>query len=218
MKNVLALALLVCALFTQTATAQVSDKYRYLINATNEIHKAVSQSAAPDRAALLIATAAACSALTRLLEDKQFERDLLQLAERAPSSQQRRDQLRRELDLFILEFLRVEETWLREAGVDERAAKDILWSAGIFRTAVDSKIDPKHVLGVIGKLREDVCKGSRAIQDEEDSAKRWAKVRKWSFRLGGVTLIAVDIGSSVITGPVAAGSAAIGAAVAGWPE
>ena len=115
-------------------------------------------------------------------------------------------------------FLRVEERWLRDAGLEERVAKEILWSASTFRNSIDAVVDPKYVLNVISKLRADICEGSRKLQVEEDGAKRWATVRKWSFRIGGVTLIAVDVSTSAVTGPVAAASAAIGAAVAGWNE
>lgn len=218
MKKLLLLTLVACLLPATSALAQISDKYRYLINATNEMNSVVSQSALPDRAALLKVTSQACGALSTLLDDKQFNTELFRLGDRAASSQRQREQLKRELDLFISQFLRVEEEWLRAAGLDERAAQDLLWSAGMFRMSLDAKLDPKQILNAIATLRSEVCDGSRRLQAEEDSAKRWAMVRKWSFRIGGVTLIAVDVGSSLITGPVAAGSAAIGAAVAGWTE
>jgi len=212
------LLVLACVFASSSAHSQSSDKYKYLINATNAMNAVVSQSPALDRGELIKVTSQACTALSMLLGDKQFNADLFRMGERQYVSQQQRDQLKRELDLFISQFLRVEEAWLRSAGLEERAAKEILWSAGMFRMSIDSKFDPKQILITIDKLRSEVCDGSRRLQAEEDSAKRWALARKWSFRIGGVTMIAVDVGSSVVTGPVAAGSAAIGAAVAGWTE
>lgn len=197
---------------------QVSTKYPYLVNATNQMSATIAQSAAPERTALIRVTTQACQALSMLLEDKQFQRDLSRLNDQMPASARERAQLKRELDLFVSSFLRVEERWLREAGLEERVAKEILWSASMFRNSVDADVKPEHVLNVVSKLRADVCDGSRKLQSEEDSAKRWAMVRKWSFRIGGVTLIAVDVGTAAVTAPVAAASAAIGAAVAGWSE
>lgn len=197
---------------------QVSAKYPYLVNATNQMSVIVGQSTAPDRAALLSVTAQACNALSMLLEDRQFHSDLSRLSDQVPASVKERAQLKRELDLFASSFLRVEERWLREAGLDEQAAKEILWSASMFRNSVDDDVNPEGILNVISSLRAEVCEGSRRLQSEEDSAKRWAMVRKWSFRIGGVTLIVVDVGTSAVTAPVAAASAAIGVAIADWGE
>lgn len=207
---------------TSIAWGQSSDKYRYLVNATNEMSKIVGQSAAPDRDALLRVTAQTCNALSILLEDKQLHEDLSRLYDQVPASSGERDQLKRELDIFASSFLRIEERALRDAGVEERTAKEILWSASMFRNSIDADVTPKYLLEIISNLRAEVCQGARKLQSEEDSAKRWATVRKWSFRIGGVTLIAVDVGgaaiSAGISAPVAAGSAAIGGAVAGWSE
>jgi hypothetical protein len=224
--------LIIVALLTVSSVGlgQSSDKYSYLVNATNQMSATVGQSAAPDRAALLNVTTQACNALSTLLEDKQFHQDLSRLNDQVPASRQERAQLKRDLDLFVLSFLRIEERSLRDAGLEESAAKEILWSASMFRSSIDVAAKPEYVLGTIAKLRSDVCNGSRKLQSEEDSAKRWAMVRKWSFRIGGVTLIAVDVGGAAIAAgttagttapiiaPIAAGSAAIGAAVAGWTE
>jgi hypothetical protein len=97
--------------------------------ATKEMSAAVAKSAVPDRASLLRVTAQACNALSTLLEDKQFHQDLSRLNDQGPASMHERAQLKRELDLFVSSFLRVEERWLRDAGLEERVAKEILWSA-----------------------------------------------------------------------------------------
>jgi hypothetical protein len=137
-------------------------------------------------------------------------------------SRQKRKQLKRELDLFALTFLRTEEDWLRNAGLEERVTKEILWSASMFRNSVDADVTPKYVLDTIYKLKTDVCDGSRKLESEEDSAKRWAMVRKWSFRIGGAMFMVVDVAASVassaVTAPIVAGSIALGAEVAQWGE
>ncbi|RQW72806.1 hypothetical protein EBB56_02235 [Halomonas sp. YLB-10] len=222
MKRML-IPIFVVLLTTSSITwGQSSDRYRYLVNATNEMSRIVGQSVAPDREALLRVTAQACNALSMLLEDGQFYEDLSQLDDQAPASREERDQLKRELDIFISSFMRIEEHALREAGVEERTAKEILWSASMFRNSIDADVTPEYLLEIISNLQAEVCQGARRLQSEEDSATRWATVRKWSFRIGGVTLIAVDVGgaaiSAGITAPVAAGSAAIGGAIAGWSE
>tara|TARA_R110002012_G_scaffold219567_2_gene391005 strand:+ start:3056 stop:3685 length:630 start_codon:yes stop_codon:yes gene_type:complete len=205
-----------------TAWGQSSETYRYLINATNEMSKAVGQSAAPEIDSLLRVTAQACNALTTLLKDPQFHQDLSRLNDQVPASIEEREQLRRELYLFVSSFLHIEERALRYAGVEERTAKEILWVASTFRDAIVADVTPDQLLGSISDLQEEICQGTEILQSEKDRDRRWSIVKKWSIRIGGVTLIAVDVSSAAfsggITAPVAAGSAAIGGVVASWNE
>lgn len=183
------------------------------------MNSVISQSPTPDRAALLKVTSQACGALSTLLEDKQFHSDLFRLTETAASSHQQREQLKRELDLFNIQFLRIEEKALLAAGLEERAAKEILWSAAMFRMSIDTKFDSEQVLDSIARLRSDVCDGSQRLQAEMDSSERRSLVRKWSFRIGGVALIVVDLGSpAILAPPVATGSVLVGAAISSWTE
>ena len=199
-----------------TSHAQVPHRYGYLINATNEMGKVVGQSRAPDRAALLNVTSQACTVLARLLDDKNFHKDVNEAMARSQPTRQARASLKRELDQFASAFLLVEEKWLLEAGLKPAVARQILWSAATFQREIDAVVDNEPLMHSVGKLKQDVCDGANRLQKEEDAAKRWAMVRKWSYRIGGVSLIVVDL--PLTTTPAGVGSVAIGAAITAWNE
>ena len=225
----LALLLLGVQLMSPSASAQIPETYRYFIAATNEIHGVVSQTTVPTTEAMLKISLIACKNLSTLLDDKQFHVDLANLAKAAPRSKKDREQLRRELDLFAAQFLQVEEEWLRSAGLSDKATKELLWAAAMFRNAVDADLDANQVLNAIHNLRKEVCDAERKLKSVNDDAKRWAIVRKWVYRFGGVTIVVVDVVGAIAAtvaappvGPaaatIAAGSSAIGGAVAAWTE
>ena len=207
-----------CLLLTPPAVAQMADKYRHLSPATNEMTEVLSQSPAPDGAALLKAASQGCRALGMLLEDKAFRDDLRRLGKASAVPAKERTAWRRALDLFTLQFLGVEEKWLRDAGLDPRATRGILDAAGQLRGSIDGPVKPDQVLEAIGSLRSEICEGARKLQARDDKARQWALARKWGYRLGGVAVIVVDVAFFPVDAPVAVGSAAIGAGMMGWSD
>jgi hypothetical protein len=211
--------LVVALLVTSTvASAQIAERYRYLVEAANRMSEATAQSATPSREDLIRVTTEACKALGILLEDKQFQADLLSLSGEAPGTQKARQEMKRELYLFVASFLRVEEQALRTAGLNPTAAKEILWLASSFRNSLDGNFDPKRILGSIQKLKSELCDASHKLQELQDDAKRFALVRKWVYRMGGVLLIIIDIPATSVNPPAAVGSGVIGQALMTWPD
>ena len=83
-------------------------------------------------------------------------------------------------------------------------------------TCLDDKHDPTRIISALDKFREDLCEGAKVIQQTKEDATRRATLRKWSFRIGGLAMIVVDLAATAPTGAVSIGSVAIGTAVMSW--
>lgn len=191
------------------------NKYQYLINATNKIMELNGRSSVSTEDSMS-AAAEVCQTLKQLLEDRQFRGDLHVMAEIRGKYPKELGELRGNLSLFAQAFLTPEEQTLKNAGLREEAAKQILWSASLFRNAVEDKIDPERILSEIDTLRDEVCEAEKAIRSAQDAGQRREILATWAFRVGGIALIVVDVTGASPSGLIAVGSAAIGTAVAGW--
>ena len=210
--------LLTLVLALVSGPAWAASKYQYVVDATNRIIELSSQSMSPSADVLAKASAEACHALTGLLKDPEFRKDLDKMDQRAPKTHEERAKLKRDLALFVGAFLRTEEEALKKAGLKKEAVKQILWSAGMLQEALDDELDLTRIITAIDKFRVEVCEAAKGIEQAQEETKRRGILRKWAFRIGGVALIVVDLTAAALTSPVAVGSVAIGTVVMSWSE
>jgi VIT1/CCC1 family predicted Fe2+/Mn2+ transporter len=126
----------------------------------------------------------------------------------------KRTALKKDLTQFISAFLVPEEQILRKVGLSYEATKRILWSASMFRDALDANFEPTKVKLALASFQREVC---QTAADLRQIRERRAQIQKWGYRIGGIVLILVDVlAANPATAPLSAGSVAIGTAVAGW--
>jgi hypothetical protein len=207
---------LVALILTLAGNAWSAEKYQYVLDATRKIIDLNSQSVSPGPDEIAKASAEACNALKQLLLDKAFREDLDKMTQADAKTRERRTEIKRDLTLFVAAFLRPEEAALRKSGLTEEATKRILWSASLLQRALDDKHDPNRILTALDKFRDELCQGAKMIQESKNESTRRTTLQKWSFRIGGVAMIVVDLASAAPTGAVAVGSVAIGTAIMSW--
>jgi hypothetical protein len=198
--------------------AWAANRYQYVLDATNRIAELASRSVPPSTEDLAKASSEACFALRQLMEDREFRADLHKMTGADSKTRGERTRIKRDLSLFVAAFLRPEEEFMRKAGLKEDIIKEIIWSAAMFRNSLDDVYDPNRIIASLDSFRAHVCEEAKALQGLLDEGQRMKKLRKWVFRMGGISLIIVDVTVAWPTGPVAIGSAAIGATIASWSE
>ena len=210
------LLILVFTLIAAPEAGWTQSKYQYLIDTTNKLMDVLGRSTFQDPKELGEACARVCHTLRELLDDKRFRDDLYRIAKREDKYSEERQQLTWNLSLFVQSFLRAEEEALKKAGLSEDAVKQIVWSASLFKNAVDDELDPTRTILAIKQLHDDVCQGEKIIRETKEQSERKRMFRNWAFRLGGIALIVVDVTTLVPSGALTMGSVTIGTAVVEW--
>jgi hypothetical protein len=194
--------------------AWAQAKYSYLHDATNAIFQIRSTSVQPSAAEVARIAAIGCNALDRLLKDDDFQTDLKRAASSVGTHAKYHEGLRKDLRQFVSSFLQIEGKLLKEAGVSDEAARDILSSAGFLRDAIGNKTDPAKLVADITALRNDLCSAATSMHKEGEDARaqaqRMERIIKWGLSLGGVTMIIVDIPAMVPSAGVATASFTLG--------
>jgi|SRR5579864_1488694 len=214
MRAIARMALVPMVALALAPLAAAQPKYQYVVDTTNKIFDLEYRSMDPTPAEVAEISARACQTLKRLLADPAFHADLDKAAGRARDSHKLRQDLQKNLTLFMDSFIQPEGELLKSAGVSSIAAQRILWAAAAVRDSLsdDSLVDPKIILDRIDRLTREVCSSAQQLSD---SKKRRELIVRWGIGVGGVLLIVVDAVATVPTGGVFAASIALGAAGAG---
>ncbi|MGF6466156.1 hypothetical protein [Paraburkholderia youngii] len=192
-----------------SAPAYAGSPLGYIGDATNAIY-ALDENSSPEEVAK--AYAQGCNALKRLSSDESFRKALYAKSKKSGGEQREALQAARS---FAGSFVDAEATALKQIGVSNEAAGQILDRAKDFRNDITEKPDPKLIERDISQTRDVVCKAS----GEASSSLRDTKTRnRWgliALGFGGLALIAADAGSEVPSGGFSTASFGLGVGMVG---
>jgi len=168
------LMILACAIVA-VPSAWAQAKYSYLHEATNAIFQIKSGSVQPTAADVVRIAAIGCNALDRLLKDDEFQTDLKRVAAGVGKHERYHATLRRDVRQFVDSFLQMEVKLLKDAGVSDEAAKDILSSASFLKDSIGKAPDPERLVADIRGLRNDLCTAAKTMHNESQDAQAQAQ-------------------------------------------
>ncbi|MBB5399080.1 hypothetical protein OKW50_001861 [Paraburkholderia youngii] len=193
-----------------SAPAYAGSPLGYIGDATNAIY-ALDENSSPEEVAK--AYAQGCNALKRLSSDESFRKALYAKSKKSGGGEQR--EALQAARSFAGSFVDAEATALKQIGVSNEAAGQILDRAKDFRNDITEKPDPKLIERDISQTRDVVCKAS----GEASSSLRDTKTRnRWgliALGFGGLALIAADAGSEVPSGGFSTASFGLGVGMVG---
>jgi len=174
-----------------------ADRHTDLIAATNRIFQVLNSSPAPEVQSLTGAIDAGCIAITKLLADKLFHEEYEFVIGPSFISIARRVSTQSNLALFKSDFIDIEEQWLLESGLQSLVTQKILKLMP--RLKKYFYLDPGSFdfNGYVSKLKSELCDGSQRLQTIKSVSKRRAIVDEWGVKLGGVSVVAVDVSSAL---------------------
>lgn len=165
---------------------------RYLVDAVDEIVRALSSSKESRHLTVTRALMAACTALNLLDQDLSQQQSTLAASMRHLEDLRKKylKELSDELNLLLIRLHDFEDRLLADAGVPRRVRAFIRSESE--KVTIDPSqplISPGELRDRLGPLRQEVCAEAGRLQsafDTEDLARRSAYV------LGGVTLISIN--------------------------
>ena len=215
MRNLMVLLGMIAALSCAFAEEQ-RPAFPYIVDGTNRITAILSESPTPSRKDLIKVSTIACDALKQLLMDQRFYEGLFAVANTMPDTAPERAKWVRDIELFNLRFLAIEQRTFERAGLDERATKSLVDALSKYRSSVSNKVDPKVMIDAMGRVKDDFCKSAVELQALEDKAVEQAQVaalaERSAWRWKGIAVIALDVGAAAA---IIVGSGPAGAVVAG---
>ena len=213
--------ILILALAALPVMAQ--SKYAYLHQTANELLQIQRSSMKMSAADTTGISTRVCKTLERLRKDKNFKKDVEDLAGASRDQSAFHRRLADDLVYFLDSFAIEESEVLEKAGLSSKSAAQMMATAGTLRAALREPLTVDKFLRDFDKLLDEVCRAAitliKAGEDEKSREQRWRLVRRWGLGVSGVSMILADGLSSVVTVGVSTasftlGGAAVGAAVA----
>lgn len=212
-----------------------ADRHANLIAATNSIYQVLYSSPTPELKNLTDVIDVGCTAISKLLADSLFHAEYKFVIGTALLSIPRRAQTQSSSALFKSDFIKTEEKWLLESGLQTLTTEKILKSMLPLKEYF--YLDPTNFdfNDYTSKLKSELCSGAEKIKAIKSASTRRATVAEWGAKLGGVSVVAIDVSSALyypeastyeissdaVTGSqrhVAHGSIVMGIIISNWGE
>lgn len=192
------------------STTHAESSLSYLGDATNAIYS-LNGNSSPEEVAK--AYSQGCTALKRLSDDQSFKKALHKKAGKSGGTEQR--EALQAARTFAGSFVDSESGALKQIGVSDDAAKQVLHRAYDFRKDITDKPDPNLIERDITDTRDVVCKASAQASASLQDAKNRNRWELIALGFGGVALIAADAGSEIPSGGLATASFGLGVGMVG---
>jgi len=200
---------------------------KYLVEATNEIHRILLGTINPNQEDLQRVFAIGCNTLKRAAVDAQVELDLRVLAERQDQFLADFKVISGDVNHFVRGFCNIEREAMSKAGINKAAVNALLREAVSLRNSIyNSTINPEEVVENIRKLRDETCAIAKKLHDApleaEEKRKANKRLKRLAAGIGGIAIVAINASTlalsmgmslpgTAVSGGV--GSGLIGAAV-----
>jgi hypothetical protein len=169
------------------------SRYAYIVEVTTKMMALNARGADASNAEAAIVAKQGCDALGVLLKDELFQHDLKKWAGSQKEFQDQRVEFKRDLTLFVNEFLLPERSILQKAGFDPTAIDQMLMHVAVVRASVDTSVDYNRVMRNIDNLRMHLCQGASHLKAEANRTSTYQSIRRWTTGIFGVGLVVADV-------------------------